>query len=412
MSIAKVLSLRVRPLQASHLCFEVDGILGESNVQLGSPVSRFDFGTFYGSLSEVVVPDGSRLRYDSQAIHDDFSVHVSTLVALRAESRKAVLDKAIRARQNAYYAKYAHRGSIIALMEKFYSPSVVDSKPDRLAALSSISQQQVDALTTAYANDGRFDVVKTTKSFLSSNTSSFGSSNTAASDSGVTSSTGSTGSTTSFDNGTHNSQTFSASSSLGFAEQDQTITNFDYGYRMPLLESQAQNHRAQISLMDQQFTQFMYGQNLSDLKQVFLNELEAIDLDVKRLQVADLNTILMSPINGIVTGIYKNLGDSVKAGEPVIRVESNSAVILLATLTYRELITIGSIVTVQTTLFDSSSVLLPTSVTGSVVAVRGHRYEDDQWDVLVSCNNIDGLGNPIFPLDYHFDYDDTVVAIT
>jgi len=45
------------------------------------------------------------------------------------------------------------------------------------------------------------------------------------------------------------------------------------------------------------------------------------------------------------------------------------------------------------------------------VASRGYD-EDDRWDVTAKCNNLDGGGNPIFPLGYHFDYDNTTVSIT
>ena len=127
-----------------------------------------------------------------------------------------------------------------------------------------------------------------------------------------------------------------SSRSSGSATQKQTIVNTDYGYRVPYLESSAQLERAQISLMDQQFAQFMYGQNLPDLATVFQNELNAIDGNVFRLQVAYLNTILMSPIAGTITGVYKYPGDPVKAGEPVMRVEDNSTIYLLATVVYRE----------------------------------------------------------------------------
>ena len=74
-------------------------------------------------------------------------------------------------------------------------------------------------------------------------------------------------------------------------------------------------------LIDQQFSQLMYTQNLPYLATVFRNELNSIDSNVFRLQVSYLDTILMSPINGTVTGVYKNPGDAVQAGQPVIRVE-------------------------------------------------------------------------------------------
>ena len=38
--------------------------------------------------------------------------------------------------------------------------------------------------------------------------------------------------------------------------------------------------------------------------------------------------------------------------------------------------------------------------------------DDDTWDLVVKCNNLDSSSSPIFPLGYHFDYDDTTVSIT
>lgn len=204
------------------------------------------------------------------------------------------------------------------------------------------------------------------------------------------------------------------------AYQTQTIINTDYGYRTPYYEGAAQFERAQISLIDQQFAQFMYSQNLPHLAQVFQNELNSIDSNVFRLQVAFLDTILLSPIAGTVTGIYKNPGDAVKAGEPVIRVEDNSNIYLVATIVHRGPIVVApppptpppanSTVTVTTPLFGASGPL--TTLTGSVVSARGHR-DDDKWDLIVKCKNpLDSSGNPIVPLGYHFDYDDTTISIS
>jgi hypothetical protein len=125
---------------------------------------------------------------------------------------------------------------------------------------------------------------------------------------------------------------------------------------------------------------------------------------VKRLQIAYLNTILMSPISGVITGIYKNAGDWVQAGEPVLRVEDNSNVILVGKLVCRAPISIGSQMTITTSLFDSTTT--PT-ITGSVIAARGHPNEDDVWDVHAVCANPQAS----LPLNYHFDYDNTSVVI-
>jgi hypothetical protein len=108
---AAVRELRVIPQQAADLSFAVDGIVGELNVSLGSPVVAFDFLKFYGGLSATVTAptaDPSALKYTSQAIHDDPNVEKSLLMSLRAGSSKAVLDSAIKARQNSYWQKYSY----------------------------------------------------------------------------------------------------------------------------------------------------------------------------------------------------------------------------------------------------------------------------------------------------------------
>jgi biotin carboxyl carrier protein len=421
---AKVVSLRVRPFQVSHLSFEVGGILGESDTVLGASVTAFDFAAFYALLRSMptVTTDPARLLYDFLEIQA--AVQPFTVAALRAEVNKAALSTAINARANAYYAKYGTAPAIITQINEFYSPSVFDSKPNRLDRLSATSQNQMLQLQDAYANDGRTSVVRTTQSVLDSTLESTGSSKTAGQSDqlSVTFPTEpatfsppppGTGITVTGD--VKVSEDFQmdtsslASTSTGFATERQTIVNTDYGYRIPFLENVAQNDRAQISLIDERFASFMYAQNLPNLAAVFQNELASIDNNVYRTQIAYLNTILMSPIPGTVTGIYKNPGDAVRPGEPVIRVENNDIVYLVATLVYRGPISIGSLVTVTTTLFDLPGP--PTTVEGNAVAVRGQQ-EDDHWEVILPCPNLEIGGKHIFPLGYHFDYDNTTVSIT
>jgi biotin carboxyl carrier protein len=459
MARAKVVSLHVRPLQASHLCFEVDGVLGQLNTQLGAPIvassaagagaTVFDFDSFHAVLgsAQTVAGDPSRLLFDFLQIQA--ATKTSTLASLRAENRKAALDRAINARQNAYFAKYNNAPAIIARMNEHFSPSIVGSKPQRLAVLAGLSEDQWSQLKDVYSSEGRTGVIRNTISEIQSDTASYGysgaSSETAQVAVGspvpgnlasqlasrlpqppnpwpppafgpnppqpppaVRGSEWLIGSANVTELTEQQSTSYQVVSSGDATSQVQTITNTDYGYRVPYYEAAAQYERAQISLIDQQFAQFMYSQNLPHLAQVFRNELSSIDGDVFRLQIAYLNTILMSPVPGIVTGIYKNSGDAVRAGETVIRVENNAILLLVATVVHRGAITIGSHVEVRTNLFDSANeVTLP----GKAVAVRGQR-DDDHWEVIVQCNNLDGSGNPLLPFGYHFDYDDTILSIS
>ena len=409
MGTAKVVTINARPLQASHLCFEVDGILGQLNTQLGATATLFDFDGFYATLASApTTGDPSRLEYDAPTIQS--SVQPATLASLRAEPRKAALNKAINSRQNTYYAKYANASDIIGQIISAYSPSLAGSKAARLANLAVLAQQQANTMGAAYTADGRAGVVKTTTSQLSTT----GSSNQESGEAPVGEQTlaplpppgVSIGGKWGFTGNMPENLTVS----VGDSTESQTVTNWDYGYRVPYLESQAQNERAQISLIDQQFPLLVGQYALPNLVNIFNNDLSSMDSDVYRLQVAFLNTILLAPFAGTVTGVYKNPGDAVKAGEPVIRVEDNTTVLLVATLIYRDPIVLGSTVKVKTSLYDSAS--SPLTISGSVVSVRGNKAGDDHWDVVVSCNNVGSGGAAILPINYSFDFDDTVVTIT
>jgi biotin carboxyl carrier protein len=499
---ATVVSVRAVPTQVAHLCFEVGGILGSYGQQLlmpagstgmssdwllGAYVNPFDLDTFYGTLAQMptVSGDPSRLLYDFlqiQAYTASF-----TIASLRAEPRKAALDKAINARQNAFLAKYANQSSIISRIQENYAPAPYAagqlSKPSRLALLAECSEKQWNALSAAYNNDttrspsgSSHGVVKTTSSGLTTDSISYGYS--AAS--GVTNDSvfdveadsetafektdsqgfptvpagvplqdftppeppspmsfpsppqqppypsltpptpvksfgdnwiSAKGNTTPYS--MEQATSYQTSSSNGRTQQAQTIVNTDYGYRTPYYEAMAQYERAQISLIDQQFAAFMQGQLLQDqnLNTVFTNEKNSMDSDVYRLQIAYLNTILTSPIPGIITGVYKHPGEAVKAGEPVFRVENNNNIYLVARLIYRGPIVPGkSTIKISTALLDESS-QQSTSFTGSPVVARG-LGADDKWEVILQCGNQDQNSNTILPLNYHFDYDNTTVTVS
>jgi hypothetical protein len=145
-------------------------------------------------------------------------------------------------------------------MNDFYSPSVVGSKPNRLATLSKISQSQADNLEEAYKEDDKLGVVKVTTSLLDSTVDSTGNSKEigatnfesgaadgrpaqiinkppAGSGPWTPSFGGPPDVRIEFQQGTSGVN----SNSAGTAEEHQSIASTDYGYRIPFFESQAQN---------------------------------------------------------------------------------------------------------------------------------------------------------------------------
>jgi biotin carboxyl carrier protein len=418
----KVVSMSARPMNSAYLCFEVSGVIGEWNIGLGDDVPLFDFAGTYAILAAnpTVSNGGDRLLYDSseiQALTKPF-----TLSALRAESAKATLNKAINARQNAYYAKYANANDIVGRIRNLYLED--GAKPSSLRALQEICENQKVQIEEAYRSDGRTGVVKSTSSSLDSTQGSGGDSSRTERTKTITapfysrqidfppsppeepqfipyerpmkadfqSSISTDGSTTS-----------------SSASQHEAIENTDYAYRIPYLENLAQYHRARISLIDEQFNQFINSQNIEWLTLVFRNELASIDADVFQVQMAYLNTILMSPISGTVTGVYKNPGEAVSAGEPVVRVENNTNIWLVADLIYRGPFPVNAQVEVQTKLFDSTGP--STTIRGDIATAR-NKGDDERWEVVIGCSNFNGSDTktPVLPLGYCFDHDNTTIS--
>ena len=127
----------------------------EFNVELGSPVSAFDFALFYDILSAMpaIADDLARLEYDVRRIKT--YVKAYTLAGLRAEASKAALKKAINLRANSFYAKYANAADLIEATQRAYSGDRKGSKSQYLLALKNISELQHETIDTAYKDDNR-----------------------------------------------------------------------------------------------------------------------------------------------------------------------------------------------------------------------------------------------------------------
>ncbi|MCA9023565.1 MAG: HlyD family secretion protein, partial [Planctomycetaceae bacterium] len=113
----------------------------------------------------------------------------------------------------------------------------------------------------------------------------------------------------------------------------QTSTTSHREFVYPRRDALIRFLRTQLDLMDEQLAEEMYGNLVNnDLDAVMKNELEMIDNEVMKLQLNLVHTFLTSPVDGLVTAIYKDLGESVTAGEPVLRVEDDSTVLLVGRL--------------------------------------------------------------------------------
>jgi multidrug efflux pump subunit AcrA (membrane-fusion protein) len=435
-----VIKLGARAAQSAMLAFAVDGIIQDVGVTLGATVPAFNIGGFYNGLDATVVGNPAELQFNSARILARLGGF--PIVSLRAESAKAALDAAVAARANAYYAKYANQTAIIGQMNTSYNLGTAGSKPQLLRTLTNLAAQHGKALEDAYTADGLTGVVKSTTEVTASSADSQGylltdstgsdesnwvsitsgwqttaegiqagpdiGQNTISEEQGedINAYVNSGSSTGGSESGTQTGS--SAAISTGTTTGSTTSTYTGYGYRVPMIEIQAQIARAQISLIDESFKQFMAGQTLPNLIQVFKNELAIIDAGVRRLQIAYLDTLLFAPFAGTVTAVRSHPGEFVKAGQPIVRLEDTTNLLLVGTIVFRGPIVAGAnTATVTSQLFSSGGGT--TAVTGPIVAARGDRCNDDWWHIVISVPN---PGGGAIPAGYWFDYDDTTITIT
>jgi hypothetical protein len=467
---AKAINLRVRPVQSVDLCFPVDGILAgvwrqaaagprdapgaiPNDNLLGKTVTAFDLANLYALLGTVVTPargkfvgpgkpvvweplpdslqplGWGRLMYDSKTIRQAMSG--SILFELRAEQVKAALDKAVGQRENIWVQKYEN--SVYEATKLAYDRTDPNSKLNRLKQLAAISQLTRDRVEAECSVDPGF-VNPSAKDYRpaivnSSVTKTETSSLKALS---YPSTTDKTKMEQDWDvkrdddgqpfydyrDKTNGKQRYDYT-----LNQKNVVTTNGYEYRIPSYENDAKFQRAQVSLLDEQLsavsnTNYACGSQAErgamELHPVGLtprylrNDLAAIDLDIKRLQVAYMDTMLVSPIDGVVTGVFRNIGDSVRAAQPVVRIENDALIYLVGTLKCRGSLQIGQSISVTTTLADGSSQTVP----GKVKAVRGHDSENDLWDLLILCDNRLGGDKALLPINYNLDFDTTTIDVT
>jgi len=405
-----------------------------TTIQLGDSVTAFDLDQYCTEMRSAPTTqpgDESQLLFGTHQILDDMKGPM--LAKLRNEPIAAALDRSITSRQNAYWAKYGHIYEIAEWLTQFYGPASDTSKLGRLNQLSTLSDQQTMMLQLSYDQAMRTGVVG-----WASRTTTSGSSDTTGNETGT--SKGHTYDTTigtgnmdgsqplpdvppdgstyewnpRFDGGpgfedmdleqsSHGSSSTLTSSS--HTQEGSGSTTEEPAWRVPYIENQATYQRAQVSLIDERAAQVMQTLHYDKLKRGLTDELTILDIDVFQLQIAYLQTLLVSPIDGVVTGIYKQSGETVQAGEPVVRVEDNSTVLLSGELVYRGPIAVGMTFTVHTNLFgDPNS---PLEITGTVVAAAG-AGNDDRWEIVVRCANT--APTPL-PLHYRFDYNHTTVTL-
>jgi len=183
-------------------------------------------------------------------------------------------------------------------------------------------------------------------------------------------------------------------------------------YRHPAAENDIRWLQRELELQDEGLAQTLFSFQVPTLDRILGNELVSIDQEVRQLQLNLIHTVLVSPISGVITSVYKDVGESVAAGEPVLRVEDDSEVLLIGIINCRALIRVGEPVTLElTNAFESGG--QPIKLDGKLVVIRGHSSDNDEWEVIIRCDNTvagDATARRL-PLNYNFQKEDMTVQI-
>ncbi|WP_165505607.1 HlyD family secretion protein [Rhizobium leguminosarum] len=388
----------------------------------------------YSLLGEVDARDGSLLKWGGDDISRQLRPY--SLFVLRNGGLAASLDQMRQQRRGAFLDKFKHIAAIKAKMMLF-----VPEMKAHLAAMKATGANRFNQLDMAYGAGG---VVKTsTTRTTAPNATSITKVNPVST---ITSAVDTAGAaitseieTEVFD--THDPsnpkpvQSQKTPRTVGVpatyqggkwnpevaAFETQTVETRVVGtqdmvselpaYSHPKLENEFGYRQAMVSVLPELLRQETTELKLNDLDAIMGAELAAMDLEVRTLQLNYVHTHLTSPLDGLITGIFKDVGETVEPGEPVLRIENDRKILIVGRVQYQGVLYVGRTFTIdlKSVFEDGTTKSLP----GTVVAIRGHENDNDEWDIIVKCDNlVDAGGRPLLPLNYHFDPDTDSFTVT
>lgn len=188
----------------------------------------------------------------------------------------------------------------------------------------------------------------------------------------------------------------------------QRTRRLDGDYRDPLEEEISRFNREIAALEQEIVDSFTHNCRLPHLQEIWETELKAIHEEIRRAQLAYIDTFLIPPLPiptrpecGVITAINKDMGEYVQPGEAVVRIENAGRALLAGLLVYRDRLAVRQPVSIN---FRGLFEELPPGGTGQlpgqIVTIRGHDSDNDVWDVVIECDNWD---TSLLPINYTFE---------
>lgn len=440
---SKIRTLRAQATQAVDLSFNMPGIVARQNFDHGSRsgpaffgqrVKSFDIeGKLYKKLSKVADAASGKLHFDSAGIRSVFEdASAPYLFALRNEPMAVALDRAIASRQASFVSRYKHKIKIAKL-----AADMLPKISDEMKRLLDKNDARFHAVDKAF---GDADVPPELKGVLKritteTQTEATASKTTSKSEPIATKSVpfdGEEAQNSSFEIQTKNkddvllqkqfsprtasiplvtgdgqkwsvpSERFATQTSESVSEPySQLMTSSVQALTHPKFDNEIGYRQSNIAVLQEKLRHDTNAVSVKDIEMALDLELKVIDEDLKQLQLNYAHTFLVTPVAGIVTGVFKDVGESVEVGEPVLRVENDAYLLLVGRIQCRSQLWAGQQfkMTLKSVFDDKKS----RDLNGTLLSIRGHEKDNDEWDVILEVQNPKVSGHPLLPVNYQFD---------
>jgi hypothetical protein len=421
--VRNIRSMHVQACQSADVSFNMPGVIALQNfdqptrkgpASIGTEVAKFDIeNVVYARIADLEA-DGVRPKYNSSAIRGLLAPadKAPYLFALRNEGLAASLDQAIEQRAATFLDKYKYAQDLMEML-KSYLPDVVlqldgllvdlkarfeavgtqlQKEPDLAGAVRTISETISPVIVTATGRlptDPAPNIEATTiveikdatdkdKTVQKQVTQGFTVTTPMIRDGG-------------------NWTIPKGNEPVIWTQRvkSQSVTH-------PLLDLQIAQRQNVIAVLKEEMQNRTVLQKLPTMAASLLAELKAIDLGVRSLQLNYVHTFLTAPLNGRITAIYKDVGENVEPGEPVLRIENDSTVFFVGKLRWRAPLWPGKAMKVKLkSIFEQEG--FDKTIDAKVLSVRGHSADNDEWDIVAEAANPEVDGHRLLPLNYQLD---------
>ena len=423
MHTARILSLRVDALRSCIVSSAYDGRLELVNPDLGTlgaQINGLDVRLqLYAELSEPELdasgtPTG-RLKHDAEAISNRLSP-VAPFAVGEAELG-AQLQQWIGRRQSTWRARYQHINAVAALVANASHNRVLHLKAVRDSTMSFLAAAEV-----AYAAEGASVATVSRPTTVTENritavatrhaqtVQTHGGNETAAVVATHVNLTSlmipSTYEKVDPLDPTKMAWVDRTDGEPTFLIQRSVSTAASEGFNSPLADARVRSAQMLADVEAQLLEDEVFALRIPYLQEMWANELLDIDCEIRKLQIAYIESYLFSPVTGQVAELYRKQGEYVRRGEAVFSVENARELALSGQLRTKFPVRVGDKVLVRTS--DAFKDATRIDLAGQVTAVRGFDAQTDRWTVVLKCTNAAGLA---LPLGYEFEPDPTVTAV-